>query len=108
METYRAKYPGIVIEYEFKHSYQNMYHILYQHQDIIDKAAKAIEQAGVKVLHNAIRGGTDGARLCYMGLPTPNIFGGGLMFHSRKEWLPVIALQKASEVIVKLSELYYQ
>lgn len=103
---FELKYPGLVIEMTANHSYQNMYHILSRHPQTIEKAASAIAACGVTVLHNAIRGGTDGARLCYMGLPTPNIFGGGLMFHSAQEWIPVIALQKAAEVVVKLAEYY--
>jgi len=104
--AYQQKYPGLEVTHRFSHSYQNMYHILEKHPEIIEKAASAMEAVGIKVLRNAIRGGTDGARLCYMGIPTPNIFSGGLMYHSRREWIPVIALQKAAEVIVKLAELY--
>lgn len=104
--AYHQKYPGLEITHLFRHSYQNMYHILEKHPEIMEKAASAMEAVGIKVLRNAIRGGTDGARLCYMGIPTPNIFSGGLMFHSRREWIPVIALQKAAEVVVKLAELY--
>jgi tripeptide aminopeptidase len=105
-ETYRKKYPGLIISLDFHHSYLNMYHILKDHQAVIDTAAEAMREVGIDVLRNAIRGGTDGARLCYMGIPTPNIFGGGVMFHSRREWIPVIALQKAAEVVVKIAEKY--
>lgn len=105
-ENYLLRYPGLKIETEFKHSYQNMYNVLKQHSEVIEKAAQAMEDVGIKVLRNAIRGGTDGARLCYMGIPTPNIFSGGVMYHSKREWIPVIALQKAAETIIRLSELY--
>jgi len=68
--------------------------------------AAAIRAAGVSVIHKAIRGGTDGAQLCFMGLPTPNLFAGGLLFHSRKEWLPVTALAKSTQVIMALCRLW--
>jgi tripeptide aminopeptidase len=83
-----------------------MHNILVHHPQVVEKAAQAIEACGIDLIRSAIRGGTDGARLCYMGIPTPNIFTGGLMYHSKREWIPVIALQKAAEVIIKLSELY--
>jgi tripeptide aminopeptidase len=58
------------------------------------------------VLQRSIRGGTDGATLCFMGMPTPNLFAGGFEFHSKTEWIPVIALQKACEVILHLCHLW--
>jgi tripeptide aminopeptidase len=61
---------------------------------------------GIQVIRKAIRGGTDGARLTFMGFPTPNIFTGGLLYHSRKEWIPEIALQKAAETIVYLCQCW--
>jgi len=66
---------------------------------------KAIEASGVKPRTIPIRGGTDGSRLSYMGLPCPNIFGGGHNFHSRFEFIPVPSMEKAVEVIVRISEL---
>lgn len=105
-ELYLLRYPGLEIELDVKHSYQNMYQVLQNHPAIVEKAAQAIREAGIEVIHSAVRGGTDGARLCFMGVPTPNLFSGGLMYHSRKEWIPVIALQKAAEVVVRLAALY--
>lgn len=105
-ETYTHRYPGLKIDSEYKHSYQNMYNILKQHSQVVEFAAQAMQDVGINVLRNAIRGGTDGARLCYLGIPTPNIFSGGVMFHSKREWIPVIALQKAAETIICLAELY--
>jgi tripeptide aminopeptidase len=69
-------------------------------------AKKAIEMAGLDIKIHSIRGGTDGARLSEMGIPTPNIFSGGLLFHSRKEHIPTLALQKASEVLIYLAEVW--
>ncbi|MFB3844211.1 MAG: peptidase T [Candidatus Cloacimonadaceae bacterium] len=100
------RYPGLDINIEAANSYQNMYFILKDHPEILQKAEQAYREAGIDIIHNAIRGGTDGARLCYMGIPTPNIFAGGLMYHSKLEWIPVIALQKGAEVIVNLAQLY--
>jgi tripeptide aminopeptidase len=73
---------------------------------VVEKAIQAMELAGVKPKVKPIRGGTDGARLSYMGLPCPNIFAGGLNFHGKFEFVPVETMVKSVEVIVKLSELY--
>ena len=67
--------------------------------------ADAMKEAGVTPLVKPIRGGTDGARLSFMGLPCPNIFAGGLNFHGRYEFLPVKSLEKSMETIVKIAEL---
>ena len=65
-----------------------------------------MKTAGLEVIEKPIRGGTDGARLSFMGMPTPNIFTGGMMFHSKTEWIPEIALQKGAEVILHLCHLW--
>ena len=64
-----------------------------------------MEEANITPIVKPIRGGTDGARLSFMGLPCPNIFAGGMNFHGRYEFLPIRALEKASEVVVKIVEL---
>ena len=69
---------------------------------IIDLAAQAITEAGVTPLIIPIRGGTDGSKLSYMGLPTPNIFTGGHNYHGRYEFIPVQSMQKAIEVIINI------
>ena len=79
---------------------------LEKEQKLIDLAQKAIELAGLEVKIHAIRGGTDGAQLSAKGIPTPNIFTGGELFHSRKEYIPTLALQKAAEVLIYLAELW--
>ena len=79
---------------------------LEKEQKSIDLAKKAIELAGLEVKIHSIRGGTDGAKLSEKGIPTPNIFAGGLLFHSRKEYIPTLALQKAAEVIIYLANLW--
>ena len=74
--------------------------------DIVEKAMKAMEMAGIKPKVQPIRGGTDGANLSFKGLPCPNIFAGGLNFHGRLEYLPVPSLLKASEVIINIISLF--
>jgi tripeptide aminopeptidase len=106
VSLYELRYPGMKIELNTRHTYQNMFQIISAHPEVVTKAARAITDCGIDLHETAIRGGTDGARLSYMGIPTPNIFAGGLMFHSRREWIPVLALQKAAEVIIRLAELY--
>lgn len=82
--------------------YSNMGEIIKQHPHIIQIAQKAMEEIGVTPKITAIRGGTDGARLSFMGLPCPNLFAGGMLFHSKDEYLPVKSLQKACETIIAI------
>ncbi len=103
-ESFEKRYPGLKIKLEFTHSYQNMIKYLDSFPEGVKKAEEAIIAAGLKVKRTAIRGGTDGARLSAKGLPTPNLFAGGMLFHSRKEYLPTLALQKAAEVIILIAE----
>jgi len=93
------------LKLEIKEQYYNMKEKVEPVKHIIDYAFRAMEEVGVKPNIKPIRGGTDGARLSFMGLPCPNIFAGGLNFHGRYEFLPVPSLKKASEVIVKIAEL---
>ena len=105
-ETFVLRYPGLTVELSVTVQYRNMGEILDQYPDIVVLAEQAMTMAGVKPVRKSVRGGTDGARLCFMGLPTPNLFTGGMLFHSRKEWIAVPAMQKACEVLVKLCGLY--
>jgi tripeptide aminopeptidase len=72
---------------------------------IVDIAEEAMKELNIKPLIKAIRGGTDGAQLSYMGLPCPNIFAGGHNFHGRFEYVPAESIQKATDVVVKIAEL---
>jgi tripeptide aminopeptidase len=72
---------------------------------IVDLAEKAMRELGIEPIIKPIRGGTDGSRLSYMGLPCPNIFAGGHNFHGKYEYVPVESMQKAVDVIVKIAEL---
>ncbi len=98
--------PGIEIELEIKDSYQNMRIQIDKDPRVMDYAMRAVTLAGIEPKLHIIRGGTDGARLSYKGLPTPNIFTGGRNFHSIKEWIPVPAMEKAVEVVVNIARLY--
>ncbi len=101
-----AEWKGSRISVKVIESYRNMYQVLKNHPEITEKAVKAIELAGVEPVRKVIRGGTDGARLSFMGIPCPNIFTGGINFHSRKECITLEDMQKSSEVIVKLMKLW--
>lgn len=104
--AYEAKYPGLKIEMETKHQYENMVEALNKHPRSLELARNAITEAGLEVISTAIRGGTDGARLSQMGHPTPNLFAGGMLFHSRKEFIAESSLGKAAEVVVNLAMQY--
>ncbi len=90
---------------EIKDSYYNMREKVEPVIHIIETAKKAMNLVGVKPLVKPIRGGTDGARLSFMGLPTPNIFAGGHNFHGRFEYVPLESMEKATKVIIKIAEL---
>jgi len=104
--SYEIRYPGLEIDLNFRNQYKNMLRYLEKDKIIIDLAKKAIELAGLEVKLKSIRGGTDGAQLSEIGIPTPNIFTGGELFHSRKEYIPTFALQKAAEVLLYLAHLW--
>lgn len=88
-----------------KDQYYNMEEKIRPVMHIIDLAEAAMIECGVKPLIKPIRGGTDGSRLSYMGLPCPNIFAGGHNFHGRYEMVPIQSMQKAVEVILKVTEM---
>ncbi len=90
---------------ELKDQYYNMKEKVKPMMFIVDLAEKAMKELGIKPLIKPIRGGTDGSRLSYMGLPCPNIFAGGHNFHGKYEYVPVESMQKAVDVIVKIAEL---
>jgi tripeptide aminopeptidase len=103
-----GKYGEGTVTAVVKDQYYNMREQVLPHMDIVEKAMKAMEMAGIKPKVQPIRGGTDGANLSFKGLPCPNIFAGGLNFHGRLEYLPVPSLEKASEVILNIIGLYCQ
>ncbi len=99
------EYGDGTVDIEVKDQYYNMREKVEPVKYIVDNAEKAMELVGVKPLVKPIRGGTDGSRLSFMGLPTPNIFAGGHNFHGKYEFVPLESMQKAVEVIIKIVEL---
>jgi len=98
------KYSREAIKIEITDSYYNMREKIEPHMEIIELAKKSMIDLGIEPIIKPIRGGTDGARLSYMGLPCPNIFTGGYNFHSRFELIPVEDMKLASKTIVKIIE----
>ena len=103
-----ADVPGASVECRVDESYRNMKEVLDAHPDVVDYAREAIERAGLEVRTHPIRGGTDGSRLSFMGLPTPNLFAGEQNFHSRYEWVSAQDMGKAVEVIVHLCQVWHE
>lgn len=93
------------VEAEIKDQYYNMLEIMRDHEQVIDLAKEAMKAVGVTPKVQPIRGGTDGARLSFMNLPCPNIFTGGMNFHSRFEYLPIPSMEKAMEVVIQIAEM---
>lgn len=104
VETLNKKY-GDRLTLQMKDQYYNMREKVEPVKYIVDYAYQAMEEVDVKPNVKPIRGGTDGARLSFMGLPCPNIFAGGMNFHGKYEFLPIPSMKKASEVIVKIAEI---
>ena len=100
------KYGEGVITLNLKDQYYNMREMVEPHPEVIDIAMKAMEEAGVTPLVRPIRGGTDGARLSYMGLPCPNLFTGGMNFHGKYEYCSLNTMQKAMQTILNLARLW--
>lgn len=99
-------YPAASVEVHLEESYRNMKEILDQHPAVVAHAREAIRRAGLEPRLRQIRGGTDGARLSFMGLPTPNLFAGEHNLHSQLEWVSAQDMDKAVEVIVELARIW--
>jgi tripeptide aminopeptidase len=104
--TAAARFPGTRVEIAVAESYRNMREVLDRHPEIAGHAREAIRRAGLEVRDTLIRGGTDGSRLSFMGLPTPNLFAGEHTFHSRLEWVSVREMELAVRVIVELCRVW--
>jgi tripeptide aminopeptidase len=100
-----AKYGETIIDLKLEDQYYNMREQVKPHPEIMDIAIQAIQAVGVTPKVEPVRGGTDGSRLSYMGLPTPNLFTGGHYAHGKYEFIPTFAMEKAVEVLVKIAEL---
>lgn len=101
-----ADHPGSHVEVTVDESYRNMKEVLDHHPDVVENACEAYRRAGLEPLIEPIRGGTDGSRLSFMGLPTPNLFAGEHNFHSRYEWISTNDMHKAVEVIIQLCQVW--
>lgn len=106
IDTLNKKYGDGTITLKIKDQYYNMKEKIQPVMHIVDTAFEAMTSVGVKPIVRPIRGGTDGAQLSFKGLPTPNLFTGGENFHGKYEYIPVFALEKATDVIIKIIELY--
>ena len=101
-----AAWKGASATCKVEESYRNMKEVLDTFPQVVENAREAVRRAGLQVHETAIRGGTDGSRLSFMGLPTPNVFAGEHNFHSRLEWVSVQDMEKAIEVIVSLARVW--
>jgi tripeptide aminopeptidase len=99
-------YPRSTYRMDVKAQYRNMKQVIDRHPETVDYAIEAIRRAGLKPVRSSIRGGTDGSRLSFMGLPCPNIFAGEHAFHSRLEWVSRQDMEKAAETIVHLAMIW--
>lgn len=104
-DTINKKYNSTIVSVEINDQYFNMKEKIEPVMHIVDIAKEAMEQAQIKPLIKAIRGGTDGSQLSYKGLPCPNIFAGGHNFHGKYEYVPIESMIKATEVIVNIAQI---
>jgi tripeptide aminopeptidase len=101
-----AKFPGATYEFVVNEQYRNMKEILQHHPMVTEYALEAIKRSGLIPVQSSIRGGTDGSRLSFMGLPCPNIFAGEHAFHSKLEWVSVQDMHRAVDTIVHLASIW--
>jgi len=99
-------FPRSTYRMEVKEQYRNMKQVIDRHPEIVDYAIEAIRRVGLKPVRSSVRGGTDGSRLSFMGLPCPNIFAGEHAFHSRLEWASRQDMEKAVQTIVHLAAIW--
>ena len=99
-------YPRSTYKFEVREQYRNMKQVIDHHPEIVDYAIEAIRRTGLTPVRSSIRGGTDGSRLSFMGLPCPNIFAGEHAFHSRLEWVSRQDMEKAVQTIVHLATIW--
>jgi len=100
------KFEGATFEIIVTEQYRNMKEILDQYPQVMANAEKAYERVGLNLIKTNIRGGTDGSRLSFMGLPCPNIFTGEMAIHSKQEYVSVQDMQKAVDVLVELVQVW--
>lgn len=101
-----SKYPGTSMDFEVKEQYRNMREMLDKYPQVMANAEEAYKRAGIEANKQSIRGGTDGSRLSFIGLPCPNIFTGEMGIHSKQEYVSVQDMEKAVETLVHLSQVW--
>ena len=106
MESTLKRHPGATATFRVTEQYRNMKEVLDQHPQVVACAEEAIRRAGIRPLRMSIRGGTDGSRLSFMGLPCPNIFTGEMALHSKHEYVSVQDMQKAVDTIIQLVQVW--
>jgi tripeptide aminopeptidase len=100
------KYPNCTMEFIIKEQYRNMKEVLDKHPSIVDNAIEAYQRCGLTVVKEPIRGGTDGSRLSYMGLPCPNLFTGMQAIHSKHEWIGVEDMEQSANMLLQLVQVW--
>ena len=106
VEQVIQSYPGSSIRFTVTEQYRNMKEVLDRHPEIMANLTEAVRRVGLEPVTNSIRGGTDGSRLSFMGLPCPNIYTGGHSYHSPLEWISVQDMEKSAETIVELAKVW--
>jgi tripeptide aminopeptidase len=101
-----TSYPGAGADFQVKEQYRNMKEVLDQHPQVSEYAKQAIGRAGMEVREQSARGGTDGSRLSFMGLPCPNIFTGEMAFHGKHEYVSIQDMQKSVETVIHLAQIW--
>ncbi len=103
-----AKFPGAKLEFEVIEQYRNMKEVLDNHPQVYEYAYETMKNLNIEPITHPIRGGTDGSRLSFMGLPTPNIFAGEHSCHSQLEWVAIQDMEMAVKVIVEIARVWEQ
>jgi len=106
LESVVNDYPGARYEFQVQEQYRNMKYVLDQYPEVEANALEALKRLGIPPIQSAIRGGTDGSRLSYMGIPTPNLFAGGHNFHAATEWVAVQDMEMSVRNIVTLANVW--
>jgi tripeptide aminopeptidase len=101
-----SKFPGAKLEFEVIEQYRNMKEVLNNHPKVMEYAIEAMNRLGIEPIMHPIRGGTDGSKLCFMGLPTPNVFAGQHSFHSQLEWIAEQDMEMAVKTIVEICRVW--
>lgn len=102
----RKKYPLAKIDISFRKQYRNMKLIIDKYPQLMSKLVEAVKDVGIEPIIKPVRGGTDGSRLSFMGVPTPNVFTGGYNYHGPYEWVSLDSMKKSMEVLLKLCEKF--